>query len=290
MPGAARRHREGPQPVEVAGVEPLVVIDREIAAVVAEAFQRLTEPAQPVRPLAADHVEVDLDRDDLILPGRLVERHAGRIDHGRMPRAAGAEPVYVEYVALEHRGGRPCDRQLDMPVDRAGQHRMQQHFRTHRRELPRRFGEPDVVADRQAKPSDIGDVKHDGPRAAGDPDLVGRKGKNLAVACDDATRRVEHRGLVEQLAVFAHVERARDQPDGVAARHIGEQPIRLVERFRIVRRNGAVWRKLAEQDHLDPGKPRHHLIDLVSDRRDVLVSGGDLHLDTCDREWGHTTP
>ena len=64
-------------------------------------------------------------------------------------------------------------------------------------------------------------------------------------------------------------------------------PDRVVQRLGVLHGKGTKGRQFAEQDHLHPGEPGHDLLDLVPHRRDIFMLGGDMHLNACDREWGH---
>jgi hypothetical protein len=82
------------------------------------------------------------------------------IEHGRLAIAAGGEAVDVEDVALEHRGRRLGDGEVDVAVDGVRHHRVQAHLRAHRGDGAHRLREPDVVAIEQAEAADVRHVEH----------------------------------------------------------------------------------------------------------------------------------
>ena len=75
---------------------------------------------------------------------------AGRIDDAGTAGAALCQTVDVKNVGLKLRGGRACDRKLDIAVDRRRQHGVDQHLGTHGGQRPCRFRKPDIVADRKS--------------------------------------------------------------------------------------------------------------------------------------------
>ncbi len=88
-----------------------------------------------------------------------MEQQRGRIDHTGFAHATRAEAIHIKDIALELGRGRAGNGKLCIAVRRARQDRVQQHFDALRRQLPCGFGEPHVIADRQAEPAHIRHVK-----------------------------------------------------------------------------------------------------------------------------------
>src|SRR5262245_13023653 len=164
----AARLGDGTERIEEARVEPRAVVDRKVDGAVAEALEHLAEAADAVPALAPHLLEIDLDGDELLEYVGAVEHAAGGIEHGRMAVAAGDQPVDVEDVALEHRGGRMGDGEIDVAVDGVGEHGMQQHLRTHGRQRAGDLREPDVVAVEDAELADLRHVEGEELRAGRD--------------------------------------------------------------------------------------------------------------------------
>ena len=85
----ATRPLQGTERIQVRAIE-LLIIDRELDLAVAEALHRLAQMAHAALALVAHLVEVDLDRDELLVGRGLMDDAAGRIEHRRLAVAAGA--------------------------------------------------------------------------------------------------------------------------------------------------------------------------------------------------------
>ena len=66
----------------------VAIIDGELNLAIAEALENLAEPAQSHGALSAHLLQVDLDRNDFAIAGRLMKHGAGRIDDAGTAGAA----------------------------------------------------------------------------------------------------------------------------------------------------------------------------------------------------------
>src|SRR5689334_17418549 len=123
--GFARHHRparqgERTQAIEEAGIE-ILAVNTEIHRTVAEALQRLPQPAQAHFTLAAHAIEIDFQRNDLLLAACLVDHIARRADDDGASHPAGGNAVDVEPEALVLRCTGARDGKLDIAVERIGE-------------------------------------------------------------------------------------------------------------------------------------------------------------------------
>ena len=281
----ALRLGQRPQRVQIPPVGPGVV-DAEMHRAVAEALQRLAHGAHAAHALAADLVEVDLDRHHLLVAAGLVQHMAGRVDDAGLAHAAGTGAVDVEHVGLEDGGTGLGDVDVDVAVDGVGHHRVQDHLRPHGGDRAHRLREPDVVAVEDGEPAGVRHVEDAELVAGGHPLLERQEREHLAVAGDDIALRVDHRGGVVDAAVTILVERARDQPHAELGRHRAQLLLGRPGQTLRPGEAGAEHAQLAEHHHLHPGIEMVEQPQAVAHRLEIVaVAHEELHAG--DRERCH---
>jgi hypothetical protein len=178
---------------------------------------------------------------------------------------------------------RPDHRDLRLPVDRAGQARVQDHFRTHAGEGAQRFREPHVVAVRDAEAADAGDVEDDEIAARRGVLLVRVPGKELAITSDHRAFGIDHRDGVVDLPAGRLEHRTGDQPDAVTPGDPAETVFaRTRHRFGHpgARAAGIQFRG---EHHVQPRKPPQRGVDFgLHEVRVVAVLAFELQPGDCD--------
>src|SRR5262245_31826992 len=268
-----------------------LLINIKINIAVPKALQDLAEATQTDFALTADLLQVDLDRDDLLQPVGLVKSGARGIEDTGTAKTTSTQSVDIEYIALKLRRRGARNSKLHIAIRRAGEDRMKQDFDPCCGQRPRRLRKPYVVADRQTKPAHLWDIKNAKLSPTFHTMLVRQEWKHFAIAGNSfATRIDDQRGVIDSAATRELENRTWNQPDLVFSCGSLESLLNRPGERRRTAEKRPERREFAEQDHLHPREAGDTDIHKSQHLADIVPIGGDMHLNTGNRERNHSNP
>ncbi|WDZ81940.1 hypothetical protein PWG15_34165 (plasmid) [Ensifer adhaerens] len=225
-----------------------------------------------------DEREIDIDAEDFRILAALVNDAPRRVDYQRLANASSIKAVHIENVTSEHLRRGLHDGHLPRSICGPSECGTKQYLDAKVAQRASYLREPDIVAYADAATANKWYVKDEEVPAIGGSNLGWHERKEVVATPDNSAARINHDGLVVNLAVTPDEHRSRDKPDAIHGRKLAKNGNVCLGIPGHAGMQRAVRCKFTEDDHVETGVIPDGPLQLSCHRFDVTPANRNAHL------------